>query len=146
WVGSPAPPSEPAASVNCHPAAGRARASERVTCAEPPRGKKKSADTTRPPADAPPARSGCCFHRQSPTPCTPRFSSASRTRRRERREVRGDRRENRLPGLRLRSALIDALNVGGIDRRRAWPRIEPRQEGMPFRAHVHAGELELVVV
>ena len=36
----------PAPSAGCPPAAGRARASERVTCAEPPRGKKKSAETT----------------------------------------------------------------------------------------------------
>src|SRR5207244_7440073 len=41
--------------------------------------------------------------------------------------------------------LVDALDVVGIDRRRARPRIEPRQEGMPFRAHVHARELDLVV-
>jgi hypothetical protein len=39
---------EPAASVGCQPAAGSARASERATCAERPRGKKKSAETTSP--------------------------------------------------------------------------------------------------
>jgi hypothetical protein len=78
WVGSPAPPSEPAASVSRHPAAGRARASERVTCAEPPRGKKNSPDTTTPPAAAPPPRPGCCFHRESPAPRTTPFSPPGR--------------------------------------------------------------------
>ena len=64
WVGSPGCPSEPAASVGCQPAAGRARASERVTCAEPPRGKKKSAETTRPPRSkiVLPARFACYLH------------------------------------------------------------------------------------
>src|SRR5205814_185255 len=72
-VGSLGCPSEPAASVGCQPAAGSARASERVTCAEPPRGKKKSAETTSP-------RAGWCFHPKSPATCTVRFSSVSRTR------------------------------------------------------------------
>ena len=49
WVGSPGCPSEPAASVSCQPRCGSARASERATCAEPPRGKKNRPTTTRPP-------------------------------------------------------------------------------------------------
>src|SRR2546423_9338177 len=76
WVKSPAPPSEPAASASRHPTSGSARASERVTCAEPPRGKKKSADSTLPRAGAGPPRSRRRFQRDSPATCTVRFSSA----------------------------------------------------------------------
>ena len=42
------PPSEPAASRTCQPISARAAVSARVTCAEPPRGKKNSAEQTRP--------------------------------------------------------------------------------------------------
>src|SRR6266540_4405123 len=44
----PGPPSEPLASVIRQPLSGSAPASARATCAEPPRGKKKSAESTRP--------------------------------------------------------------------------------------------------
>jgi hypothetical protein len=78
WVGSPGWPNEPAASLGCQAAAGSARASERVTCVEPPRGKKKSAETTSPrAAGAWAPRSGWWFHPESPAPCTVRFSSVS---------------------------------------------------------------------
>src|SRR6266508_203037 len=44
----PGPPSEPLASVIRQPLSGSAPASARATCAEPPRGKNKSAESTRP--------------------------------------------------------------------------------------------------
>src|SRR5262249_56156457 len=46
-----------------------ARANARATCAEPPRGEKNSADTTRPRAAGLPA-SLPCHRRWSPAPCT----------------------------------------------------------------------------
>src|SRR5437867_1530099 len=47
-VGRLARPSERARGERWLPACGRQCASERATCAEPPRGKKKSAETSRP--------------------------------------------------------------------------------------------------
>jgi hypothetical protein len=50
-----------------------------ATCAEPPRGKKKSAETTSPrAAGARPPRSRCCPHAKSPATRTARFSSFDR--------------------------------------------------------------------
>ena len=75
--------SDPAASVGCQPTFGSARASERVTCAEPPRAKKKSAETTLPRVGTRLPRSRWCFQHDSPATCTVRFSSA-------RKEVEGE--------------------------------------------------------
>src|SRR5438034_6878590 len=47
FVGSPEAPSEPATSVVRQPRAASPRLRDRATCAEPPRGKKKSEETTR---------------------------------------------------------------------------------------------------
>jgi len=47
-VGTSGPPSEPAARRTCQPVSARAPVSAPVTCAEPPRGKKNSAEQTRP--------------------------------------------------------------------------------------------------
>jgi hypothetical protein len=79
-VGRLAPPSQRARGQRQPPAAvGSARASARATCAEPPRGKKKSAETTNPrAAGAPPPRSRCCPHAKSPATRTARFSSFGR--------------------------------------------------------------------
>ena len=48
FVEAPGPPSEPAARRTCQPLSASAPVSARVTCAEPPRGKKNSAEQTRP--------------------------------------------------------------------------------------------------
>src|SRR5438067_45956 len=56
-VGVSGPPSEPAARVTCQPLSASAPVSARATCAEPPRGKKNSAEQTRP-ATAPVGRAG----------------------------------------------------------------------------------------
>src|SRR5437763_2233799 len=53
FVEAPGPPSEPAARRTCQPAPASAPASARATCAEPPRGKKNSAEQTRPRTPSP---------------------------------------------------------------------------------------------
>jgi hypothetical protein len=57
FVGAPGPPSEPAARRTCQPVSARAPVRARATCAEPPRGKKNSAEQTRP-AAGPVGRAG----------------------------------------------------------------------------------------
>ena len=57
FVEASGPPSEPAARRTCQPATASAPLSARVTCAEPPRGKKNSAEQTRP-ASGPIRRAG----------------------------------------------------------------------------------------
>jgi hypothetical protein len=57
FVGAPGPPSEPAARRTCQPVSARAPLRARATCAEPPRGKKNSAEQTRP-ATGPLGRAG----------------------------------------------------------------------------------------
>ena len=57
FVGATGPSSEPAARRTCQPVSASAPVSARATCAEPPRGKKNSAEQTRP-ATGPVGRAG----------------------------------------------------------------------------------------
>src|SRR6266550_4105739 len=116
FVEAPGPPSEPAARRTCQPVSARAPLSARATCAEPPRGKKNSAEQTRP-TTGPIRRAGRAPF--SPTPRSPillRFGSgagescprrlaAATT---ERRRVRPAHRKLRLAPL----AAVDSVESG----------------------------------